>query len=48
MFLDVIDESGLCEKYAGDIDKLIESHSSKQIEIGVIFLIKQYLKINTF
>lgn len=38
MCLDVIDESGLCEKYAVDIEKLLKSHSSKQVEISVIFL----------
>ncbi|XP_025418895.1 pseudouridylate synthase 7 homolog isoform X2 [Sipha flava] len=41
---DVIDESGLCEKYAEDIDKLIESHSSKQIEISTDGLTKEQRK----
>jgi len=38
--LDVIDETGLCEKYSKDIEKLLESQSTKSIEINVMFVIK--------
>lgn len=37
MCLDVIDETGLCEKYLKDIDEVVALHSTKQIEIDVIF-----------
>lgn len=36
--LAVADESGLCEKYAADIDVLIGLHSIKPIEINVMFV----------
>lgn len=39
MCLDAIDETGLCEKYSKDIEQLLELHSSKSIEIDVMFVI---------
>lgn len=53
MCLDAIDETGLCEKYSKDIEKLLELHSTKSIEIDVMFVIKVntiffYLFINHF
>jgi len=38
--LDVIDETGLCEKYSKDIEELVELHSTKSIEINVMIIIK--------
>lgn len=34
----MVDESGLCEKYAADIDVLVGLHSTKPIEINVMFM----------
>lgn len=41
---DVIDETGLCEKYSKDIEELIELHSTKSIEINVDGLTKEQRK----
>lgn len=44
--LDAVDETGLCEKYSKDIDTMVESQSTKSIEINVI--LKTKLKFNIF
>jgi len=41
---EVVDESGLCEKYADDIDLLVKLHSTKSIEINVDGLSKEQRK----
>lgn len=40
---DVVDETGLCDKYLEDIDNLVALHSTKQIEINVLFVFKKLL-----
>lgn len=44
--LDAVDETGLCEKYSKEIDAMVESQSTKSIEINVMLKIK--LKLNIF
>lgn len=44
----MVDESGLCEKYAADIDVLVGLHSTKPIEINVMFMFAFKKMINVF